>query len=278
MYKRQIEERDLVKNIGMNIRQLCDMRSLSRLPRGHRNTMFNLLQGYIEAALMDFKEERSRQIMLSNGYNSETGNYTDIEGFGVFMQKGESYALLDPADSRIGRFDAESITTGEKDYIWDIRQLDLENKREVTQLDFPNLGSDARAYGPVGKIFVACSSRHYNALEYSFEGDKTSRNATAVRMGFARNMYIDRLDITIYEETFLKGAAENTMYGWMPRHVRLVKNKALDMEFSGVMPQIDRNKVVFRYKTMSNIRNSWRAGCFRIINACLLYTSPSPRD
>ena len=262
-----LTERDMVENIGLNIQQILAMKSIRNISRGHMQTMFDLFQGYHEAALMDLKEEIARQILLSDGRSPDTGNYTDIEGFPVFMNKGKAYAGLNPTDKRLGKFDAESIISGEKDDLWDIKQLDLENKREVTQLDFTNLGSDVRAYGKIGKIYVAVSSRHYNALEYVYEGDKTRQDQTAIRMGFERNMYIPRIGMTIYEETFLKGTHENTMYGWMPRHVHLVKNRALDMAFSGVMVQIDRNRVVFRYKCMLNLRCSWRAGNFRILNA-----------
>lgn len=260
-------ERDLVENIGLNIQQVLAMRSIRNVSRGHMNTMFDLFQGYHEAALMDLKEEICRQVMLSDGRNPITGNPTDIEGFPVVMAKGQNYAGLDPNDDKIGKFDAESIISQEKDNIWDIKQLDLENKEEVNQLHLTNLASDAKQYGQVGRILVACSSRHYNAFEYTFEGDKTRQDDMAVKMGFERNMFIPRLGVTIYEETFLKGAHESTLYGWMPRHVHLVKNRALDMAFSGVMVDIHRNRIVFRYKCMLNLRCSWRAGCFRILNA-----------
>ena len=262
-----LTERDMVENIGLNIQQILRMNSISNMSRGDAQTMYDLFQGYYEAALMDFKEERCRQIMLSDGRNPVSGNYTDIEGFPVFMAKGENYAGLNPEDKRLGRFDAESIISGEMDYLWDIKQLDLKNEREVTQLDLTNLASDVYQYGKRGKLYVACSSRHYNAFEYTFEGDKTRQDMTAVRMGFERNMYIPRMGLTIYEETFLKGDHENTMYGWQPKHVHLVKHRALDMEFSGAMVQIDRNRVVYRFKSMSNLRCSWRAGNFRILNA-----------
>ena len=216
---------------------------------------------------MDLKEEIARQVLLSDGRNAMTGNYTDIEGFPVFMNKGRPYAGLDPADSRLGKFDARSTVSGEEDYIWDVKELDLQNKEEVNQLHLTNLASDVKMYGPTGPIYVACSSRHYNAFEYAFEGDKVRQDSMAVRMGFERNMYIPRVGVTIYEENFLKGDDEGTLYGWMPRHVHLVKNRSLDMAFSGVMVQIDRNRVLFRYKCMLNLRCSWRAGNFRILNA-----------
>lgn len=260
-------ERDLVENIGLNIRQVIAMKSIRNVPRGHRQTMFDLFQGYHQAALMDLKEEIARQIILSNGRNRKTGNWTDIEGFKVFMNKGAHYAGLDPDDDRIGKFDAPSIVSGELDNIWDVKELDLKNKEEVNQLHLTNLISDAKQYGQVGKIYIMCSSRHYNALEYAYEGDKTRQDETAIKMGFERNMYIPRLGATIYEETFLKGEDESTLYGWMPRHVHLVKNRALDMEFSGVLVDLHRNRIVFRYKCMLNTRCSWRAGQFRILNA-----------
>ena len=262
-----LTERDMVENIGLNIQEILAMKSISNMSRGHMQTMYDLFQGYHEAAIMDLREEICRQIMLSDGKNPISGNYTDIEGFPVFMAKGENYAGLNPEDKRLGTFDAESIISGKRDNIWDIKQLDLNGEREVTQLDFTNLASDVKQYGKVGKIYVAMSSRHYNAMEYTFEGDKTRQDMTAVKMGFNRNMYIPRCDVTIYEETFLKGEHEDVMYGWMPRHVHIVKNRSLDMAFSGVMVQIDRNRVVFRYKSMLNMRCSWRAGCFRILNA-----------
>lgn len=262
-----LNEQDMLENIGLNIQDIAAMRSISNMTRGDQQTMFDLFQGYHEAAIMDLREEICSQIMLSDGMDPETGLYTDIEGFRVFMNKGQPYAGLNPNDDRIGKFDAESIISGERDNIWDVKELDLENKREVDQLDFTNLASDAMQYGQVGKIYVAMSSRHYNAMEYSYEGDKTSRDETAIRMGFQKNMYIPRMGVTIYEERFLKGEYENTMYGWMPRHVHIVKHPNLDFEFSGVMVEIDKNQIVFRYKSMLNLRCSWRAGCFRILNA-----------
>ena len=262
-----LTERDMVTNIGLNIQDILKMNSIRSMSRGDAQTMYDLFQGYYEAAIMDFKEEICRQVMLSDGLNTKSGNYTDIEGFPVVFDKGESYADLDPGDKRIGVFDAESIVSGVKDPIWDIKQLDLNNEREVTQLDLTNLASDCYQYGQRGKLYVAVSSRHYNAFEYTFEGDKVRQDMTAVRMGFERNMYIPRLGITIYEETFLKGDHENTMYGWQPRHMHIVKHRALDMEFSGAMVQIDRNRVVYRFKSMMNLRCRWRAGMFRILNA-----------
>ena len=260
-------ERDLVENIGLNIQQVKSMKTISNMSRGHQQTMFDLFQGNYEAAMMDFREDQCTQLMLSDGRNPETGNYTDIEGFRVFMNKGEPYAGLNPTDDRIGTFDAESIISGERDPIWDIKQLDLENKREVNQLDFTNLISDCKAYGPQGKMYIAMSSRHYNALEYVYEGDKTRQDNTAVKMGFEKNMYIPRMGATIYEETFLKGEHEGTMYGWSPRHCHIVRNRALNMQFSGVMYDIHRNRIVYRFKTMQNVRCSWRSGLFRILRA-----------
>ena len=257
-----VNEQDMIENSGLNIQQILNMKSINKIPSGHLNTLFSLFQEYHTAALIDIQEGQAEQI-FGDGYDKETGYYTAIEGFPVIFNKGGSYAGLDPNDERIGKFSRTSVVSGTNDNIWDPREMDLENKRAGTSLDITNIATDARQ-GRKGDIWLAMSPEHYNAMEYAYEGDKTRSNAEAIKLGFKKHMYVPRLDVTLYSEDFLTGS--NDWYGWMPRHMKLVKNASLSMAFSGVMVQIDKNRIVYRYKDMCNLRCSSRANQFVIRN------------
>lgn len=256
-----IDEETLVLNSGLNIAKIMQYKSINRMPAMHQHTLFDIFQKYHMAALEDLEDEVAKQV-FGNGYNDE-GQYKDIEGFPVFMAYDQPYAGLSPDDKEIGRFDRVSVSSGERDKIWNPRYVNLNNERAVTQLDFANLGSDIRRGAKTSPVYVAMSEEHYNNLEYIFEGDKR-RDEVAVHLGYKQNMYYERLNMTFYPEDYIE---DGTIYGWMPEHVKLVKNRDLNMQFSGVMVQLDRNVIVYRYKDMCNLRCDSRAHCFIIENA-----------
>ena len=256
-----IDEETLVLNSGLNIARIMQYKSINRMPASHQHTLFDIFQKYHMAALEDLEDEIAKQI-FGDGINDQ-GEYKDIEGFPVFTAYDKPYAGLDPNDARIGVFDRVSVASGTRDKIWNPRYLDLKSARAVEQLDFANLGSDIRRGAKTSSIYVAMSEEHYNNLEYIFEGDK-ERDALAVKLGYNQNMYYPRLNMTFYPEDYIE---DGSIYGWMPEHVKLVKNRDLMMQFSGVMVQLDRNVIVYRYKDMCNMRCDSRAHTFVIKNA-----------
>lgn len=256
-----IDEETLVLNSGLNIAKIMSYKTINRMPAQHQFTLFDIFQKYHMAALEDLEDEQAQQV-FGNGFN-DRGQYKDIEGFPVFMDYGKPYAGLDPHDEDIGKFNRISVTSGVRDRIWDIRYLDLKGERSVTQLDFANLGSDIRRGAKTSTVYVALPEEHYNNLEYVFEGDKM-RDEAAVHLGYKQNIYYPRLNMTFYPEDYIE---DNVIYGWMPEHIELVKNKDLSMQFSGVQVQLDRNVILYRYKDMCNIRCNSRAHCFKIVNA-----------
>lgn len=256
-----IDEETLVLNSGLNIAKIMQYRNINRMPASHQHTLFDIFQKYHMAALEDLEDEEAGQI-FGDGFNDQ-GEYKDIEGFPVIFGYDKKYANIDPDDKDIGVFDRVSVTSGQRDKIWNPRRLDLENESPVTQLHFANLASDVRRGAKTSKIYVAMSEEHYNNLEYIFEGDK-DRDEQAVSLGYTQNMYYPRLNMTFYPEDYIE---DGTIYGWMPEYLKLVKNRDLNMQFSGVMVQLDRNVIVYRYKNMCNLRCDSRAHLFLIENA-----------
>ena len=256
-----IDEETLVLNSGLNIAKIMQYKSINRMPASHQHTLFDIFQKYHIAALEDLEDEIAKQVW-GDGFNDQ-GEYKDIEGFPVMFAYDKPYAQMSPDDKNIGVFDRVSVTSQERDKIWNPRYLDLKGEEPVTQLHFANLASDVRRGAKTSQIYVAMSEEHYNNLEYIFEGDK-ERDEVAVSLGYSQNMYYPRLNMTFYPEDYIE---DGTIFGWMPEHVKLVKNRDLTMQFSGVMVQLDRNVIVYRYKDMCNLRNDSRAHGFIIENA-----------
>ena len=257
-----IDEETMVKNTGLNIQDVMRYKKVRNMPASHQLTMFDLFHSYNIAAHEDLDNLIAKQI-FSDGFNDE-GEYKDIEGFQVIMAFGEPYAGIDPNDERVGKFDREGVTSKKKDNIWDVRYLDLQDKRPVEEIDFANLCSDIRRGSRTSKIYVAMGEEWFNNLENVFEGDKIREDEEAIKWGFTQSIHYPRFNLTAYPEDYIE---DGTMYGWMPKHLKLIKNRSMDKVFSGVMVQIDANVVTYRYKIMCNLRCDSRARCFRIDNA-----------
>jgi hypothetical protein len=252
-----VDESTLVKNAGMNIKQLMGIDNIQSLPVKDKHTIFNLFGKEFESALDDMSTLLATQI-----WGDGTGNGgKDITGIrGIAGASANTYAGM--AGTSLGTFDYAGLLSGSNDNIWAGRYKDL-SSASIT-LDVLSDGiNDTKQGGAEGVNEVYCPLDVYASIELQLEGQKVRQNETAAAIGFRQNIEWVTYGVTFYPDPYCPA---NTIIGVDTRHTQLMTNPGLDMEFGGFKEPTDQAAIVGQLKTMNQLYCNDRAKNFRLDN------------
>ena len=257
-----IDQRTLVQNCQMNVRDVARMTSWGQMRSDARDKLIDLLGKEMEAALVDMVDRFSEDLYADGTpINDEPDR---LEGLGKIIEPNVAYAGVSHTAFR--KFRRRGKLSGTHDFVHNPRSKNFNNK-SARWNDFYQAFHDIHRGKRTGEIWVVCPSNHYDNISLMLEGQKT-RNRMAEELGFDDHIKAINHNATFFPDDFCQGpdGNENVIYGFQPRHLMMLINRADNMTFHpGVIPD-DQFSIVFRITHTHAIVCDDRARTFKFYN------------
>ena len=257
-----IDQRTLVQNCTMNVRDVARMTSWGQMRSDSRDKLIDLLGKEMEAALVDLTDRLSEDLYADG---TPIGTEPDrLEALGSIIEPNTPYAGVGYKDWR--RFKRIGKLSGVQDFIWNPKFRDF-NNTSARYNDYYAAFHDIHRGRRTGEIWVVMPSNHYDNLSLMLEGQKT-RNKMAEELGFEEHVKAINHNATFFPDDFCQGAdgEEDVIFGFQPRHLKMLIHRGDNMTFHpGVIPD-NQFSIIFRITVTLAIVCDDRARTFKFFN------------
>jgi len=234
-----IDEDTLVKNAGMNIRDLMGLKDLRALPTRQRECIINIFGEQMKAAIEDMRD------LLAKALYDKSPGSKQMESFYTIIDNDSTYAGI--GYTELGKFGYKGLVSGTEDYIWaakvdsnggTLRSLDLDMVRAIL--------SDC-SVGASKPKWAFCGRDAYGAISLLLEGQKVRQNDQVAEIGFTGNIEWVEYGVTFIEDPYCD---LNTIFFVNPDHLKLYIHPALDFVFTGFKEPVDQAAITGQIKAM----------------------------